>query len=132
QAVLEVVEFVISHAATRGLGFATLNPSQAEHAGAIPSQHPYACSVRAAGWVERSETKNDWDRQTALGLRLLSVPLCAAHRSNIREWYCDHAPRPNTWPLNITPLDQFHPRRDFRSGRSTSRSSVARRPHTAG
>src|SRR5262245_57421887 len=47
---------------------------------------------------------------------LLSVPICAAHRSNIREWYCDHAPRPNTWPLNIAPLDQFHLRRDFRQG----------------
>src|SRR5262249_8265364 len=92
----------------------------------------HTCSVRAAEWVERSETRNDWDRRTALGMRLLSVPLCAAHRSNIREWYCDHAPRPNTWPLNIAPLDQFHLRRDFRSGRSTSRTSVARRPHTAG
>jgi hypothetical protein len=25
-------------------------------------------------------------------MRPLSVPVCAAHRSNIREWYCDHAP----------------------------------------
>src|SRR5215475_2745734 len=100
--------------------------------GAIPSQHPHACSVRAAEWVERSETRNDWDRRTALGMRLLSVPECAAHRSNIGEWYCDHAPRPNTWPLNIAPLDQFHPRRDFLSGPSTSRSSVAHRTHTAG
>jgi hypothetical protein len=49
-------------------------------------------------------------------MRLLSVPECAAHRSNIREWYCDHAPRPNTWPLNIAPLDPFHPRRDFCQG----------------
>src|SRR5262245_62248873 len=42
----------------------------------------------------------------------------AAHRSNIREWYCDHAPRPNTWTLNIALLGQFHPRRDFLSERS--------------
>src|SRR6516162_1403527 len=46
------------------------------------------------------------------------MPVGAAHRSNIREWYCDHAPRPNTWPLNIGLLGQFHPRRDFLSERS--------------
>src|SRR5262249_17006296 len=27
-------------------------------------------------------------------------------------------PRPNTWPLNIEPLDQFRPRRDFLPERS--------------
>jgi len=88
--------------------------------------------IRAAEWVERSETKSDQDRRTAPGMAHSEHALGAAHRSNIREWYCDHAPRPNTWPLNIEPLGRFRPQRDFLSARYTSRRSVARLPHTSG
>src|SRR5215831_21413081 len=52
-------------------------------------------------------------RRTAPGMAHPEHALGAAHRSNIREWYCDHAPRPNTWPLNIEPLGRFRPQRDF-------------------
>src|SRR5215472_755341 len=48
--------------------------------------------IRAAEWVERSETKSDQDRRTAPGMAHSEHALGAAHRSNIREWYCDHAP----------------------------------------
>jgi len=52
---------------------------------------------------------------------------------NIRERYSDHVPPgPNTWTLNIQPLDQFRPHRGFLLARSTLPSSVARLLHTAG
>jgi hypothetical protein len=41
-----------------------------------------------------------------------------AHRSNIREWYCDQVPRPNTRPVNIKFLEWFRRDCDFRSTRS--------------
>src|SRR5215813_14310385 len=37
-------------------------------------------------------------------------PPFADHRSNIREWFCDHVPRPNTRPANIQFFEWF--RRD--------------------
>jgi hypothetical protein len=47
---------------------------------------------------------------------------------NIRERYSDHVPPgPNTWTLNIQPLDQFRPHR----GRSTLSNTVACLLHTA-
>ena len=52
---------------------------------------------------------------------------------NIRERYSDHVPPgPNTWTLNMEPLDQFRPHRGFLLARSTLPSSVARLLHTAG
>ena len=50
----------------------------------------------------------------------------------IQEWYCDHLPRPNTWPLNIQPLGQFRPHCGFLLARFTLPSSVAHLLHTAG
>jgi hypothetical protein len=41
-----------------------------------------------------------------------------AHQSNIREWYCDQVPRPNTRPVNIKFLEWFRRDCDFRSTRS--------------
>src|SRR5437870_5505686 len=65
--------------------------------------------------AKRGTTRIDGQRRQS---RLPSVPLCAAHRSHIREWYAIMPPAPNTWPLNIERLDQFRPRRDFLSERS--------------
>src|SRR5262249_59780732 len=45
-------------------------------------------------------------------------PAFAAHRSNIREWYCDHAPRPNTRPANIQFFEWFRRDCDFFRPRS--------------
>src|SRR5436309_12246846 len=45
-------------------------------------------------------------------------PAFAAHRSNIREWYCNHVPRPNTRPVNIQFFKWFRRDRDFLFGRS--------------
>ena len=70
---------------------------------------------------------------------LFRCDVCAAARvrrlsiQNIRERYSDHVPPgPNTWTLNIQPLDQFRPHRGFLLARSTLPSSVARLLHTAG
>src|SRR6266404_80517 len=137
ESILEIVEIVIGHVATRGC--VSLRPThprlpglEAEHADAIPSQHPMR--DRSAPQNGLSAAKQGATRIDERGRErlLASTSGCAAHRSNIREWYCDHAPRPNTWPLNIEPPGRFHQRRDFLSARSTSPRSVARLPHTAG
>jgi hypothetical protein len=137
ESILEIVEIVIGHVATRGCVLLRsthprLPALEAEHADAIPSQHPMrdrsapqnGLSAAKQGATRIDERGREW--------LLASTSRCAAHRPNIREWYCDHAPRPNTWPLNIEPLGRFQPQRDFLSARSTSPRSVARLPHTAG
>src|SRR6516162_54096 len=131
ESILEIVEILIGHASTRGcVSLRSTHPRlpalEAEHADAIPSQHPmHDRSAPQNGLSARiDERGREW--------LLASTSGCAAHRSNIREWYCDHAPRPNTWPLNIEALGRFQPQRDFLSGRSTSPRSVARLPHSAG
>src|SRR5215470_10896609 len=137
EAILEIVEIVIGHAAAREcVSLRSTHPRrpafEAEHADAIPSQHPMrdrsapqnGLSAAKLEATRIDERRREWLRPSA--------SVCAAHRSNIREWYCDHAPRPNTWPLNIEPLGRFQPQRDFLSARSTSSRSVARLPHTSG
>src|SRR5262249_2227052 len=66
--------------------------------------------------------------------RLRSGPFCDAHRSKIFGSGIPimSPPGPNTWTLNIQPLDQFRPHRGFLLARSTLPGSVARLPHTAG
>src|SRR6266436_9850903 len=129
EAILEIVEIVIGHAATRGcVSLRSTHPRrpalEAEHADAIPSRHPMrdrsapqnGLSAAKQGATRIDERRREWLRPSA--------SVCTTHRSNIREWYCDHAPRPNTWPLNIEPRGRFHRRRDFLSARSTSPRSV--------
>src|ERR1700747_1728889 len=65
EAILEIVEIVIGHAAPRGcVSLRSTHPRlpalEAEHADAIPSQHPMR-DRSAAEWVERSETRSDQD-----------------------------------------------------------------------
>src|SRR5436309_12813176 len=50
--------------------------------------------------------------------RLRRAATFAAHRSNIREWYCNHLPRPNTRPVNIQFFKWFRRDCDFLFGRS--------------
>src|SRR5215472_3703212 len=80
QASLEVIEIVIGHDATRGCV-----SLRSTHSRRNTRCYPLPASPCVLGprreWIERSETRNDWDRQTALGMPLLSVPICAAHRS---------------------------------------------------
>src|SRR5262249_26969598 len=60
-------------------------------------------------------------------------PVCDAHQSKYSEPLVPPCPPgPNTWTLNIQPLDQFRPHRGFLLARSTLPSSVARLLHTAG
>src|SRR6516165_12222490 len=109
EAILEIVEIVIGHAATRGcVSLRSTHPRrpafEAEHADAIPSQHPMrdrsapqnGLSAAKQGAIRIDERRREW-------LPPPSTSVCVAHRSYIREWYCD-CPRPNTWPLNIEPL----------------------------
>jgi hypothetical protein len=56
-------------------------------------------------------------------------PVFAAHRSNIREWYCPQARIADR--LTFRPLFSSSPRRGFLLALSALSRSVARLPHTA-
>src|SRR2546422_6620941 len=56
-------------------------------------------------------------------------PVFAAHRSNIREWYCPQARIAGH--LTFQPLFSSSPHRGFLLALSTLSRSVARLPHTA-
>src|SRR6516164_677659 len=135
EAILEIVEILIGHAATpESVSLRSTHPRRP----ALEAEH--AMLSLPASMRDRSAPQNGLSAAKQRATRRRTAPvmahsehaLCAAHRSNIREWYCDHAPRPNTWPLNIEPLGRFRPQRDFLSARSTSCRSVARLPHTSG
>src|ERR1700758_369169 len=92
ESILEIVEIVIGHVATRGcVSLRSTHPRlpalEAEHADAIPSPHPMG--VRSApqngltaakqGATRIDERRREWLRPSA--------SVRTAHRSNIREWY---------------------------------------------
>src|SRR5215472_3122390 len=136
QAILEIVEIVIGHAATPECVSLRSTHPRRPALEADTRCYPLPASMRdrsaPQNGLSAAKQKSDQDRRTAPGMAHSEHALCAGHRSNIREWYCDHAPRPNTWPLNIEPLGRFRPQRDFLSAPTTSRRSVARLPHTTG
>jgi hypothetical protein len=80
---------------------------------AIPSQHLIRDRSAPQNGLSAAKRRNDWDRRTAPAIAPSERALCAAHRSNIREWYAIVPPAPNTQPLNIEPLDRFHPHARF-------------------
>src|SRR6476620_9866619 len=92
EAILEIVEVVIGHAATRGcvcVSLRSTHPRQpaleAEHADAIPSQHPMrdrSAPQNGLSAAKQGATRVDeWRREWLLA----SASRCAAHRPNIRE-----------------------------------------------
>src|SRR5262245_52627278 len=118
EAILEIVEIVIGHAVTRGcVSLRSTHPRrpafEAEHADAIPSQHPMRDRSApqnglSAAKQERSGSTNGAGNGS-FRARPYAPPIDPIFGSGIAIM----PPAPNTWPLNIEPRGRFHRRRDF-------------------
>src|SRR5215471_2478053 len=131
QASLEVVKIVIGHAATRGCV-----SLRSTHSRRNTRCYPLPASPCVLGprreWVERSETRNDWDRRTALGMLLLSVPICPPIDPIFGSGIAIMPPARIPGRLTSRRLISSARGAIFCQSDSHCPGSVARLPHTAG